>query len=236
VQPCQICGATEIDPGGYCGQCHEYRGPAAPQPTTSPLTVPLFLLTVIVVVLVSGTVAVVLIRGKGRTAPPAANVAQAASASASTPPGSAPPSAAPSASSGVDRCLVGEWTVSLWRLPYANSGGFVTTTSGGVIRFRADGTGEWSFGNGIRLVGAGPTRTIAVRYSGRITFSLRTSGQTFTFADVVPDVHEEILDSDQIISAGPWTPRLGAYPYACAGEVFRWNPDTPDETRLRRRR
>jgi hypothetical protein len=208
------------------------------QSTHNRLAVPLFLLTVIVVVLMSGTVAIVLIRESRRAAPSGADHAQAVPASASAPPASAPPSAASSPSSVVDKCLVGEWTITLWRLPYVQKpGGDVVTSNGGTVRFRADGTGEWDFGSGVRLVGTGPTRTIAIRYTGRITFSFRTVGQTFTFGDVQADVRQETTDSDKVVGAGPWDPRLDAhgYAYACAGDVFRWSPDDPYETRMQRR-
>jgi hypothetical protein len=200
------------------------------------LTLPLFLLTVIVVVLVSGTVAVVLIRANERTAPSDPNLAQAASPSA--PPASAPPSAAASGSSTVDKCVVGEWTVTTWRLPYGapdGSTGDVATSNAGTIRFRANGTGEWDFGSGVRLDGSGSTEEIAVRYTGRFTFSFRTVGQTFDFSDVESDVRQEITDSDKVTSSGSWNPELTSLLYACAGDVFRWSPGNEYETRMQRR-
>jgi len=291
MQPCEVCGATGVDAGGYCEHCRVHRGaasysvsppagvspvsdagafyysaspgvagrasvgaypavtsgapadagyppPVAAQPTRSPLAVPLFMLTVIVVVLVAGTVALVLIREQGRTAAQGANASQGASAPA--PASSAPvsPSAAPNVAGAVDKCLLGEWTVISWRLPYGStdgSGGEVATDNGGTIRFRADGTGEWDFGSGVKLVGSGPTRTISVRLTGRMTFSFRTTGQTFEFGEVRADVREEVIDGEKVIYAGAWNPQLGVLQYACAGDVFRWSPGTRYEARLQRR-
>jgi hypothetical protein len=200
------------------------------------MTVPLFLLTVMVIVLVAGTVAVVLIRANGRSAP-AATRAQGSASTAPAPAASASPSAAPSESGTVDRCLVGEWTVTTWRLPYSNqeTTGDLATSNGGFVRFRADGTGEWDFGSGVKLVGSGPTRKIAVRLTGRFTFSFRTTGQTFEFSAVRADARQEVTESEEVTGAGAWTPQLGAFGYACAGDLFRWSPDEAYEVRLQRR-
>jgi hypothetical protein len=289
MQPCQVCGATRVDAGGYCEHCQTHRGaesysvsppaggspvsgspadagayyysaasavgratvavypaatgepaeyppPVETRPARGPQPLTLFMLTVMVVVLVAGTVAIVLIREKGLAAGPPAKAAQGTPSTAPATPASAAPSASASGSSTVDKCLVGEWTVTSWRLPYsAEPKGEMSTTNGGIVRFRADGTGEWDFGSGVKLVGTGPTRNIAIRLTGRFTFAFRTVGQTFEFGDVQADARQEVTESEEVLGAGSWVPQLAAYAYACAGDVFRWMPDDHYETRLQRR-
>jgi hypothetical protein len=111
----------------------------------------------------------------------------------------------------------------------------VATSNGGIVRFRADGTGEWDFGSGIKLVGSGPIRNVAIRLTGRFTFSFRTTGQTFEFSDVQADARQELTDSEKVVNAGTWNPELSVYGYACAGDIFRWSPEERYEVRLQRR-
>jgi hypothetical protein len=199
---------------------HPVGEPAPAQPTRSPLTTPLFLLTVMVVVLVAGTVSVVLIRSKDRGAQPGGNAGQTAppAAAAEAAP-SGQPSATPDTSATVDRCVVGEWAITSFRVK--TSAVDLSTEAGGIFTLRAEGTGTWDFGSGITLTGTVEGIKSEDLVTGRVEFGFRTAGQSFSFQDVRSDVRE-VLDragEDPVNRQIPID--LSVAEYTCAGDAFR---------------
>jgi hypothetical protein len=204
---------------------HGVGNPVPAQPARSPLTTPLFLLTVMVVVLVAGTVSVVLIKTKDRGAEPAGN-ASAAPAVAGGASSGPPPSAAPDTSSAVDRCVVGEWAVTSFRVRSSNVD--LTTDAGGIFRLRADGSGTWDFGSGIILTGTVQGIRSEDLVTGRVDFDFQTAGQSFTFQNIRSDVREVLEQSgrDPVNRQVPFA--LGVGEYTCAGGALRLKVDNYD--------
>jgi hypothetical protein len=195
--------------------------PAATPQARAPLTASLFMVTVMVVVLVAGTVAVVLIRSKSGSSQPGANTGNnsAAPAAAAGAPSGPPPSTAPSTSTGVDRCVVGEWGVTSWSVQTKNV--TLATDAGGIMRLTADGTGTWDFGSGVTLTGTVEDLKSEDLVTGRVDFSFRTTGQSFSFQDVRSDVREVLSQSGEDPVNRQISFDLGVAEYTCAGNALR---------------
>lgn len=193
--------------GPYDGHYEGAADPAPERPARGLWATPLFLLTVMVVFLVAGTVSVVLIKTSDRGGKPA-NAAASPSVSAT---------ASPSASAVVDRCMVGDWAVTSL---LAKSDTYeLSTTNGGTFHLRADGTGNWDFGSGITLTGTWDGDKSEDLIAGRIEFKFRTVGQSFTFQDVRADVREVLTQgrNDPVNVKTPWA--LDVAEYICAGNA-----------------
>jgi hypothetical protein len=182
------------------------------RPARGAVHTPLFLLTVMVVVLVIGSVSVVLIRtGDDATG--------AGGATQSTPATVAPASASPSASTVVDRCVVGDWAVTSLTVKAEDLDLF--TDAGGIFHLRADGTGTWDFGSGITLKGTYEGVRSEDLITGRVAFGYRTVGQSFSFQNVQNDVRE-VLSQGRNAPVNTQTGfDLHVAEYTCAGDVLR---------------
>ena len=195
--------------------------PPPATPRRAPLTTSLFMVTVMVVVLVAGTVAVVLIRAKAggtQAGSNAANNSRAPAVAAAAPSGPAV-SAAPSAATVVDRCVVGEWTVTSWSVRSQTVD--LSTDAGGIMRLGADGRGTWEFGSGVTLNGTFQDVKSEDLVTGRVDFSFRTTGQSFSFQDVRSDVREVLSQSGAKPSNNQIEINLGVAEYTCAGDALR---------------
>lgn len=263
MQACQRCGAAEVDAGGCCTGCGQYRGtlsyavaeptpygepgypavngyavgsypgepvspaaayhPVSPaaapyveesgRPARGPVHTPLFLLTVMVVVLVIGSVSVVLIRTSDR------GDASEGGGAAQSAPATVAPAASASPSAMVDRCVVGDWAVTSMTGKAEHFD--LATDAGGIFQLRAEGTGTWDFGSGITLKGTYEGVQSEDLITGRVTFGYRTVGQTFSFQDVQNDVRE-------VLSQGRRDPvnirtgfDLQVAEYTCGGDALR---------------
>jgi hypothetical protein len=201
---------------------------AAAQQTRSPLTTPLFLLTVMVVALVAGTVSVVLIKSKDRGGQPAAGAGQTSTAPAAV--AAAPSGPAPSTTTGasavVDRCVVGEWAVTSWKVQYGETD--LSTDAGGMFRLRAEGVGTWDFGSGVTLTGKVEGVKSEDLVTGRVDFAFRTAGLSFSFQDLRSDVREVLTQAGEDPVNRQIAFRLGVAEYTCAGDAFRLKVDGYD--------
>jgi hypothetical protein len=222
-----------VSPGGPADP-QAAEGPVPTRSTGGPLTTPLFLLTVMVVVLVAGTVSVVLIRSAERGKPPAGNAAQSspAAAAAAGAPSGPPPSAAPTTSAVVDRCVVGDWAVTSWRVTHA--GVELATEAGGIVRLLADGTGSWDFGSGVTLTGTVEDIEAEDLITGRIDFAFRTSGQSFSFLNIRSDVREVISRPGRNTVNRQLLIESAVAEYTCAGDAIRLKVGTWDVQMVRK--
>jgi hypothetical protein len=181
---------------------------------------PLFMVTVMVAVIVAGAVSVVYLLTGGRN-----SVAQ---------PGPAPAASAPSASSRVDACVVGEWQATSVRWTNPDEDTSLTTDNGGILRLRTDGTGELDFGSGVRLKGKLGGVTSEVMLIGKISFSVETTNQTFTYQNVQIDARRVVFQSGRMVVNERIDGDAPTEQYVCAGDAMRITSDG-DETEYRRR-
>jgi hypothetical protein len=188
--------------------------PAGAEPARrSPLATPLFLLTVMVVVLVAGTVSVVLIQTSDRGRASGSGSGRTSAGPVAT------PSASPSASTVVDRCVVGDWAVT--SASVKNDDLDLSTTAGGIFHLRAEGAGTWDFGSGITLTGTIEDLKSQSLITGRVDFTFRTVGQSFTFQDVRNDVREVFTQGrkDPVNQKAEFA--LSVAEYTCGGNAMR---------------
>jgi len=237
--------AVHADPGGvyYSAPAYEHRAAVAAYPVSpgaqpsaqfhsappdplpspqprAPLATSLFMVTVMVVVLVAGTVAVVLIRSKSGGSQPGSKTANssAAPAVAGAAPSGPPASTVPSAST-VDRCVVGDWAVTSWSVKTTNVS--LATDAGGILRLGADGSGRWDFGSGVTFTGTVEDIKSEDLVTGRVDFTFRTTGQSFSFQDVRSDVREVLNQSGEKPVNRQISMDLGVAEYTCAGDTVR---------------
>jgi len=184
---------------------------------------------VMVVVVVAGAVSVVYLltgnRGGGPQAAPAAAV--------SAPAASAPPSAASSAASRVDGCVVGEWANVSDRLT-VDEDTTLTTDNSGMLRLRADGTGEFDYGSGVTLKGKLDGVTSEALLIGKITFKYETAGQTMNFSNVQSDARRVVFQSGKTVVNERVDARLGPQTYTCGGDSMKLTSDL-EQAEYRRR-
>lgn len=162
---------------GYQGQAHQGQyAPQQPQygggyqdpnayrgaPARRPSTVPLIVLSVVAVILVIGIVGVVVVRagsdsddgGGGGTA------------------------------SGIDKCVVGTWQVTSSKERVDMDGTLTEfTAKGGSVELKADGTGKSDYGNGVTYTGRVSGQSVAITFTGSVSFSYKTSDGSFTFSN-----------------------------------------------------
>jgi hypothetical protein len=184
---------------------------------------PLFMVTVMVVVMVAGAVSVVYLLTGGRN-----SAAQ---------PGPAPAAAAPSAasaSSGIDACVVGEWLATSVRLTDPADDTSLTTDNGGFLRLRTDGTGELDFGSGVRLKGKLGGVTSEVMLIGKISFSVETANQTLTYRDAQVDARRVVFQSGRLVANERLDGDAPPEKYVCTGDAMRITSGG-EETEYRRR-
>jgi hypothetical protein len=196
---------------------------SAPPPARSSSVASMFMMTVMVVVVVAGAVSVVyLLTGNRGGGPQAAPAAPAAAVSA--PAASAPPPAASSAASRIDGCVVGEWANISDRVT-VDEDTALTTDNGGMLRLRADGTGEIDFGSGVTLKGKLDGVTSEALLIGKITFKYETTGQTLNAMNVQSDARRVVFQSGKTVANERVDARLGAQTYTCAGDSMKLTSD-----------
>jgi hypothetical protein len=174
----------------------DYYHPPASSVPAPPVSAPprvrnssaMFMVTVMVVVVVAGAVSVAYLLTSGRNSAPQAGAAV-----------TVPPSAASSASSRVDQCVVGEWLGTSWRLTDTDDTS-LTTDNGGILRLRADGTGEFDLGSGITLNGKLSGVTVEEMIIGKLTFTYETANQTLTSRVVGADARRVIFESGRTVT------------------------------------
>jgi len=189
---------------------------SAPLRARNPSIAPMFMVTVMVVVLVLGAVSVVylLTAGPGGASEPGPAAA------------SAPASTSPSAASRIDACLVGEWKGTKFRITDNETGLALSTDNGDIYRIRDDGSGEEDFGSGVTLKDENDT-TVEAMILGKIGVTIETANQTFTYREVNADARMVIFKSGRTVS----NERYGAdgtttsLKYVCSGDVLRFTAD-----------
>lgn len=196
----------------------------APPPARSFSVASMFMVTVMVVVVVAGAVSVVYLLTGNRGGGPQPAPAAAASA---------PGPAASSAASRVDGCVVGEWTAISDRYT-VDDDSTLTTDNGGIMRLRADGTGEFDFGSGVTLKGKLDGVTSEALLIGRIEFSYETAGQTFTYRNVQSDARRVIFQSGKTVANERIDASMSPDKYVCAGDTMKLTSDE-EQTEFRRR-
>jgi len=195
---------------------------AGPPPARTSPVASMFMVTVMVVVVVAGAVSVVyLLTGNrgGRPQPAAA--------------ASAPPPVASSAASRVDACVVGEWTATSDRYT-VDDDTTLTTDNGGIVRLRADGTGEFDFGSGVTLKGKIDGVTSEALVIGRIGFSYETDGKTMTYRNVQTDARRVVFQSGRTVDNERVDADLEPQAYTCTGDSMRLTSGV-EQLELRRR-
>jgi hypothetical protein len=230
------------EPGVYYSASAGYdpQPPAADQPPAVParqgarnaVAVPLFMVTVIVVVAVAGAVSVALIRARDNGRQPRSTAAPASASAPASAPGSAPASAAANAA-GLDKCVVGEWTITLAR--YGDADAIFTTNNGGIMRLRADATGEWNFGSGVTYTGKFNGKATEVLITGKMTFQYTTVGRTFAFRNVQSDARGVITQSGKVLSNELQEFDPLPKEYTCVGDALAWMVAPYYEVQMRRK-
>jgi hypothetical protein len=198
--------------------------PAAARPARSALVLPLFLVAVIVTVLVAGTVSVVFIVSRDRADVPLA---------AAKPPS---PSAGPSSPSPAGRpagaCVVGDWTVTSWKMGDAD--GEVSTTNGGLVALRADGTAEWDFGSGVTFTGELYEVPTTLLVTGKVTFEYKVAGNAFTHSSVQSDARMIMTQGGRVVANELYDWEFDPQEYTCDDAALRFVGEG-QYTELRRR-
>ena len=200
-------------------------GPAAAQPVRRTSFAPLFMVTVMVIVLVAGAVSVAYILAGDRGGRPRADAAPA--------PAPAPASGAPSGTPAAD-CLLGNWTLTRWRFTYGDKGQFTTDSGGGNYRFGADGTGEWDFGSGVAATGTYAGKASTARITGRITFEFSTNNGTINYRNIRANTGIVVYQSDRVVAESEVVPDSDVATYTCSGDRLQTSSEG-DEAELRRR-
>jgi hypothetical protein len=200
--------------------------PARPQPVRRPSIAPLFMMTVMVVVIVAGAVSIVYILAGDRSGVPRAGAAQ--------PTASAPASGAPGAAPGIDQCLVGTWALTRWVFAYEDDEEFTSEGGGGIYRYRADGTGEWDFGSGVDATGKYGGKASTARMTGRVTFNFTTANGMIDYRNVVANAGLVIYQSGRVVADNAVTPEIEPENYTCAGDKLQVTSDG-DSIEARRR-
>jgi hypothetical protein len=203
--------------------------PLQPAPRQHSLLLPLFILTVIMLVLVSGALVAFVIRtGDGRGD---GKGDRAAAAPASPSPPSPAPSASPSAA--VDPCVVGTWSVTSASGP--RDGAVFTTTSGGTYRLQADGTGEIDFGSGVTYTGTVRGKKAELIETGKILVAYTTVGQAINFRATGGDVRVLYVVGGVVMQNAQIALDTSAHRYTCSGNVLTLETDGAGSETLRRR-
>jgi hypothetical protein len=200
--------------------------PARPQPVRRPSIAPLFMVTVMVVVIVVGAVSIVYILAGDRGGVPRAGAAQ--------PTASAPASGAPDAAPGIDQCLVGTWALTRWVFAYKDDEEFTSEGGGGIYRYRADGTGEWDFGSGVEATGKYDGKTSTARMTGRVTFDFTTANGMINYRNMKSNAGLVVYQSGRVVADNVVEPAVEPEKYTCAGDNLRITSDG-DSVEARRR-
>jgi hypothetical protein len=217
---------------GWPAPGYEVAGPVAEAAAvTAPahrghrLVMPLFVLTVIALLLTSGTLVVLVFRSDAFDTSDVTTAAQDPTRAAPAP-SSAPPSSAPV----LDACVVGTWSVaSALELDFDDDGKAITLTSndgGGSWRFGADGAGTYTLG-GITYQHT-PTKRKLVG-NGSIAFTARSAANALTFSDIRANAAYTYTEHGETATMPvPNTPKV--LEYACGDntlvledEVSRYN-------------
>jgi hypothetical protein len=196
--------------------------PARPQPVrqTSSMA-PLFMVTVMVVVIVAGVVSVIYILAGDRGGVPRADVAP-------------PPASGAPASTAPAQCLVGTWTLTRWNFNYGDEGQFTTEAGRGTYSFRADGTGEWDFGSGIAASGTYAGKQSTARLTGRLTFEFTIAGATISYHNMVANTGIVVYQSGRVVADAEVEPDTEAESFSCTGDKLQFTSEGSD-VELRRR-
>jgi hypothetical protein len=195
---------------------------APPQPVRRTSIAPLFMVTVMVIVIVAGAVSIVYILAGDRGGVPRTDAAQPTAAGA------------PSASTDTGQCLVGVWTLTKWRFTYGDDATFTTETGGGIYRFRADGTGEWDFGSGVAASGTYAGKPSTARITGRVMFEFTTDSGTINYRSVTSTIGIVVYQSSRVVDDSAVEPSTTTAKYTCAGDTLRISSDG-DDIEARRR-
>jgi hypothetical protein len=167
---------------GYQGQQYQqgyqqHYGPQQPQygagyqaapaqPSRRPSTVPLIVLSIVAVILVVGIVSVVVIRAGSE-----AGNGDNGNNNGTT-------------ASGIDSCVVGTWRVTSAKEKVDMDGTLTEfTAKGGTVELKADGTGKSDYGSGVTYTGKVSGQSVAITFTGSVSFSYKTSDGSFTFSN-----------------------------------------------------
>jgi hypothetical protein len=115
--------------------------------------------------------------------------------------------------------VVGDWAVTSWSVQTTNV--TLATDAGGIMRLGTDGTGAWDFGSGVTFTGKVEDLKSEDLVTGRVDFSFRTTGQSFSFQDVRSDVREVLSQSGEKPVNRQIAMELGVAEYTCAGDALR---------------
>ncbi len=226
MQPCQVCGAVDIDVNGYCVNCRTFRGMVhyevvtpspgyAPPPTSVPPVPPvkrrrnaplsLLIFTTAALLVVSTILIVTVIMNDVGSANKASGT-RSPSAKASLPAASPSPSAsaAPAVLSGLDKCLIGSWTTTSEIVPL-DAKNTLKTTAGPALEFLGDGTMSCDYGSGVTYAGTVTKKKAELLVTGQVTSNFTTVGRTINFNRAMPDVRN-VYTLDGVVQANGQSP------------------------------
>jgi hypothetical protein len=253
VQPCQVCGTADVDVNGYCVNCRTFRGMVyevvtpsqgyapAPPPTSVPPASPVapappvkrrrnaplsLLIFTTAALLVVSTILIVTVVMNDLGSASKASPAQSPSAKASSPSASPSASAAPAVLSGLDKCVIGNWTTTSELVPLDEKT-TLKTTAGPTLEFRGDGTMTWSYGSGVTYSGTVGKKKAELLVTGQVTFKYSTVGRTINFNSAEPDARN-VYTLDGVVQANGKFPVADQQAsYACDGDTLTISQDTP---------
>jgi hypothetical protein len=143
-------------------------------------------------------------------------------------------SAAPGASSAIDPCLVGNWTVTKASMDWTVDGvGSVVLDSQNALQtvvIRADGTADDNYGGDSKYSGTSGGHTYTLDVSGKVHYSVRTANDTLTFVDPqATGVVTYGIDGKDATSF-PLSVSSDPTHYTCGGSTLTEHTETYDAT------
>ncbi|GAB3141339.1 hypothetical protein GCM10027290_13920 [Micromonospora sonneratiae] len=230
MQPCQICGGSGVDPGGFCLTCRSFRGNPAPPPRRSwVLPAVLGSLGLLAVTGLVVTVGIFVLRNRPD---PAGDVGQA---SATTSPMAAVPTVVPSPAPTAepsptappvdplhDPCVIGVWRETSYQSDAEIDGTDVRLGGGSAIQhFRADGTIAVEYGKGVTRKGKAGGRTFEVVMSGRLTFNWQSDKGQLLYSNAKASGQIVWKINGRRYSSRGLAGSLKPERYTCAGDLMR---------------
>jgi hypothetical protein len=195
----------------------------APARATPALLMPLFVVTVIMLLITSGTLVAFVLRSD------ALNGDTKAAVDPPKPTPSAAPSGPPSAAAApalADDCLYGTWAVtrSVFLLVGKETNAEFESTGGtSTFRFAPDGTGSWDL-SGFTYEHRESKRKAV--YTGQITFTVKSASQSLTFTTVKTNAQAVWYKAGKEESTAPVGPMYPSMSYACGGSVVVMETET----------
>ncbi|GAA3456776.1 hypothetical protein [Dactylosporangium matsuzakiense] len=215
--PCPRCGATGVDPAGYCVQCRLFRGPASPPPQAfypvppppkqrNPLLIPGIVFGVVALLLAAGVIVYAVVGGDspaadqgltGGTNPVVAPSLTAApddptptpTATVTATPGASASGSAGASPTAGPSCVVGVFLEEQHteQVTVLNTGTFPFSGSGAYHRYTDSGRVTLDYGDGMSLRGSNGANQYEYIFAGYISYTYKYENGVLTFSSPRPD-------------------------------------------------